>query len=60
MMYKTSSLKAKLTFFAPPKSDTSGLGGSSLNNNENSKYNFTLHLLCDVCYKLFDEEIRKP
>jgi hypothetical protein len=31
-----------------------------LNNKEDSKYNFTLHLLCDICYKLFDEELRKP
>ena len=56
----SSNLKAKISFFGPPLSVTNNLGGSNLNNNDSATLNFALHLLCDICYGLFDNDCSKP
>lgn len=56
----SSNLKAKISFFGPPLSVTNNLGGSNLNNNDSATFNFALHLLCDICYRLFDNDCSKP
>jgi hypothetical protein len=58
-MDKTSNVKAKISYFAPRQTKTSGLGGSH-SFNRDSVFSYALHLLCDICYGLFDEEARKP
>ncbi len=71
MNKKKSNIQAKIRFFAPQPSQTSGLGGSALGIStslstrprtfkDKTRLNLSLHLLCDVCYKIFDENLSKP
>ena len=58
-MNKTSNIKAKISYFAPPYSKTSGLGGSH-SFYRDASFHYALHLLCDICYGSFNEDSCKP